>query len=135
MNMESSTTSSASRTTRGGMAQLRELEENLAFMAEEYDKDIYLVEVAYNWRRAEYQDEDGPFPETSEGQKQFLEEVDRIVRNTPNGRGKGIFGWEPAVPPSPIASRGMFDRAGNALPVISVFDRPHGKPTTPSGVQ
>jgi arabinogalactan endo-1,4-beta-galactosidase len=101
----------------------RDLEENLAFMAKEYDKDIFLVEVAYNWRRAEYRDEDGPYPETPEGQKQFLEEVDRIVRNTPGDRGKGIFWWEPAVPPSPIASRGMFDRSGNALPVITVFDR------------
>jgi arabinogalactan endo-1,4-beta-galactosidase len=102
---------------------LDDLRENLAFMAEEYDKDIMLVEVAYNWRPAEYRDRPGPFPETPEGQKQFLEDVDRIVRNTPNNRGKGIFWWEPAVPPGPIASRGMFDRSGNALPVITVFDR------------
>ncbi len=42
----------------------------------------HLVEVAYNWRTAEYRDEPGPFPETPEGQRQFLEEVDRIVRET-----------------------------------------------------
>jgi arabinogalactan endo-1,4-beta-galactosidase len=103
---------------------LDDLRENLVFMAEKYRKDIILVEVAYNWRPAEYRDRPGPFPESPEGQKQFLEEVVRIVRSTPNDRGKGIFWWEPAVPPSPIASRGMFDRSGDALPVLTVFDRP-----------
>jgi arabinogalactan endo-1,4-beta-galactosidase len=93
-------------------------------MAEEYDKDIIVVEAAYNWRRAEYRDKPGPFPETPAGQREFLEQVDAAVRATPNGRGKGVFWWEPAVSPSPIAGRGMFDEAGNALPVIGVFDRP-----------
>jgi arabinogalactan endo-1,4-beta-galactosidase len=103
---------------------LDNLRDNLAFMANEYDKDIILVEVAYNWRPAEYQNEPGPFPETPDGQREFLAEVDRIVRATPHGRGKGIFWWEPAVPHSPIASRGMFDQDGNALPVVTVFDDP-----------
>jgi arabinogalactan endo-1,4-beta-galactosidase len=101
---------------------LENLRDNLAFMANEYKKDIILVEVAYNWCPAEYRKEPGPFPETPEGQRQFLAEVDRIVRATPHGRGKGIFWWEPAVANSPIASRGMFDHDGNVLPVITVFD-------------
>ena len=89
----------------------------------EYKKDIILVEVAYNWRPAEYRNNPAPFPETPEGQRQFLDEVNRIVLNTPHHRGKGIFWWEPAVPGGPIASRGMFDADNNALPVITVFDR------------
>jgi arabinogalactan endo-1,4-beta-galactosidase len=44
------------------------------------------------------------------------------VLETPDGRGKGVFWWEPAVRPGGISSRGMFDDEGNALPVISVFD-------------
>jgi arabinogalactan endo-1,4-beta-galactosidase len=103
----------------GSMADLRE---NLAFMAEEYQKPIILVEVAYNWRRAEYRDKAGPFPETPEGQREFLRQVNDAVRATPHGLGAGVFWWEPAVPPQPIASRGMFDHEGNALPVITVFD-------------
>ena len=59
-------------------------------------------------------------------------EVDRIVRDTPGGRGKGIFWWEPAVAAGPIASRGMFDGAGNALPVITVFDRTCADAAAPS---
>jgi arabinogalactan endo-1,4-beta-galactosidase len=107
---------------------LDDLRENMAFMAETYEKPIMLVEVAYNWRRAEYRDQPGPFPETPEGQREFLRQVDAVVRSTPHGRGAGVFWWEPAVPPQPISSRGMFDEDFNALPVITVFDRPADEP-------
>lgn len=101
---------------------LLDLRENLIFMANTYDKDIILVEVAYNWRPAEYEGKPAPFPETPEGQRQFLDEVHRLVLNTPHNRGKGIFWWEPAVMGG-LRRRGMFDDEGNALPVITVFDR------------
>jgi arabinogalactan endo-1,4-beta-galactosidase len=101
---------------------LLDLRENLYFMANEYQKDIILVEVAYNWRPAEYKGRSAPFPETPEGQRQFLDEVNRIVLATPHNRGKGIFWWEPAVA-SGRNARGMFDDGGNALPVITVFDK------------
>jgi arabinogalactan endo-1,4-beta-galactosidase len=105
---------------------LEDLRENLAFAANAYGKDIIVVETAYNWRPArESGGRAGPFPETPEGQRNFLDEVTRIVMNTPNGRGKGIFWWEPAavnrgnIP----SSRGFFDEDGNSLPVLSVFDK------------
>jgi arabinogalactan endo-1,4-beta-galactosidase len=100
---------------------LQDLRENLAFMANEYRKDIIVVEAAYNWRPAEYRNKEAPFPETPEGQKQFLEQVNRAVLETPHGLGKGVFWWEPAVT-GPLRSRGFFDDDGNALPVITVFD-------------
>jgi arabinogalactan endo-1,4-beta-galactosidase len=102
---------------------LNDLRENMIFMAQEYKKDIYVVEAAYNWRPAEYTKKPGPFAESPEGQKQFLEEVNRVVQETPGGLGKGVFWWEPAVAGGPIYSRGMFDDDGNALPVITVFDK------------
>lgn len=101
---------------------LLDLRENLIFMAETYRKDIILVEVAYNWRPAEYCHKPAPFPETPEGQRQFLQEVHRLVLATPHNRGKGVFWWEPAVA-GPLGRRGMFDDDGNALPVIGVFDK------------
>jgi arabinogalactan endo-1,4-beta-galactosidase len=101
---------------------LLDLRENLIFMANAYDKDIILVEVAYNWRPSEYRRKLAPFPETPEGQAQFLDEVQRLVLSTPNHRGIGIFWWEPAVTGG-LRSRGMFDDDGNALPVVSIFDR------------
>jgi arabinogalactan endo-1,4-beta-galactosidase len=101
---------------------LKDLRKNLHFMAKRYKKDIFVVETAYNWKPAEYINKPAPFPETPEGQKRFLEQVNRVVRKTPHGLGKGIFWWEPAVPPGPLTSRSFFDDNGNALPVIGVFD-------------
>ena len=101
---------------------LLDLRDNLAFMAETYGKDIILVEVAYNWRPGEYRDWPAPFPETAEGQRAFLDEVNRIVLATPHGRGKGVFWWEPAVATG-LRRRGMFDDDGNALPSLSVYDK------------
>jgi arabinogalactan endo-1,4-beta-galactosidase len=101
---------------------LLELRDNLAFMAETYRKAIILVEVAYNWRPTEYRTHPAPFPETPEGQREFLAEVQRAVLATPHGLGQGVFWWEPAVAPGRLRSRGMFDDDGNALPVIGVFD-------------
>jgi arabinogalactan endo-1,4-beta-galactosidase len=101
---------------------LNELHANLSFMAAEYQKDIIVVETAYNWKPAEYVGKDAPFPESPEGQRQFLDELNRVVMQTPNGRGKGIFWWEPAVS-GRLSSRGYFDDQHNALPVLGVFDR------------
>jgi arabinogalactan endo-1,4-beta-galactosidase len=101
---------------------LLDLRENLAFMARTYRKDIILVEVAYCWRPTEYTQRSGPFAETPEGQREFLEEVNRLVLNMPDHRGIGLFWWEPAVT-GRLRSRGMFDDEGNALPVLNVFDR------------
>ena len=101
---------------------LNDLRENLIFMATEYQKDIMVVETAYNWKPAEYRNKPGPFPETPEGQKEFLDELNRVVQAAPNGRGIGVFWWEPAVMGG-TASRGFFDENYNVLPVITVFDK------------
>jgi arabinogalactan endo-1,4-beta-galactosidase len=100
---------------------LLDLRENLIFMANEYQKDIILVEVAYNCEPAEYRSKPAPFPETPEGQRHFLDEVHRLVLDTPHNRGKGVFWWEPATGRG--GRRTMFDKDGNAMPVITVFDK------------
>ena len=106
---------------------LLDLRENLNFMATNYHKDIIVVEAAYNWKPTEYKDGGAPFPETPEGQRQFLDEVNRIVLATPEGRGKGVFWWEPAM--ARRNNRAMFGDDNNALPVIGVFDKfAKGKP-------
>jgi arabinogalactan endo-1,4-beta-galactosidase len=103
---------------------LLDLRENLHFMATQYARDIILVEVAYNCRPAEYakKGKPGPFPETPEGQREFLEEVQRIALGVAGNRVKGIFWWEPAVVGG-LERRGFFDPNRNALPVITVFDK------------
>ncbi len=99
------------------------LRENLAFMTERYRKPIIVVEAAYTWRPTEYLNAPAPFPESPEGQRDFLDAVHQAVLDTPHGLGRGVFWWEPAVAGGGLRARGMFDDAGNALPVINVFDR------------
>ena len=101
---------------------LMDLRRNLDFMATTYKKDIMLAEIAYNWRPGEYTRKPGPFPESPEGQRDFVNEVMRTCLATPNHACKGIFWWEPAVQ-GPLRRRGMFGDDGNALPVVSVFDK------------
>lgn len=95
---------------------LRNLADNFAFMGGKYAKDIILVEVAYTTLA----DGTSPFPMTNEGQADFLDSVDRIVRAAPNGRGKGVMWWEPTAS---SGSRNLFDGSGNAKPAMKVFDK------------
>jgi arabinogalactan endo-1,4-beta-galactosidase len=102
---------------------LTDLKANLAFAAREYGKDIIIVETAYHWHpNGETKGHPQPFPETPEGQRDFLDELTRVVMDTPEGHGKGVFWWEPAVSGN-LGSRGFFDNDGVAMPVLSVFDK------------
>lgn len=103
---------------------LNDLRANLEFMARTYPQDIVVVETAYHWQPSAeaYLKKPGPFPESPDGQRQFLDELNRVVMQTPHGRGRGVFWWEPAVT-GPLTSRGYFDEKHDALPVIGVFDR------------
>jgi arabinogalactan endo-1,4-beta-galactosidase len=106
---------------------LTDLRDNLAFTAQEYGKDIIVVETAYYWHtNRETAARPEPFPETPDGQRQFLEELTRTVMAAPDDRGKGVFWWEPAVTGG-LGGRGFFDNDGRALPVLGAFD-PFTKP-------
>lgn len=100
---------------------LGDLKDNLAFMAHTYHKPIVVVETAYSWKPDNYVNKKGPFPETPEGQRDFLRAVADAVAKTPGGLGRGVFWWEPAVR-GPLERRGLFDDQGEALPAMDVFD-------------
>jgi arabinogalactan endo-1,4-beta-galactosidase len=101
---------------------LNDLRANLEYMAATYEKNVIVVETAYNWQPGNYVNKAAPFPETPEGQRAFLDELNRVVMGTPHGRGKGVFWWEPAVQ-GRLAIRGFFDERHDSLPVLTVFDR------------
>jgi arabinogalactan endo-1,4-beta-galactosidase len=108
---------------------LMDLKANLAFTASTYHKDIILVETGYYYTKnnsSHFDITPGPFPETREGQAQWLEAVNRIVMETPEGRGKGVFWWEPAGDRG-LVTRGYFDPEGNAQPILNVF-HPYTRP-------
>ncbi|HVT87296.1 MAG TPA: glycosyl hydrolase 53 family protein [Tepidisphaeraceae bacterium] len=102
---------------------LVDLKANFAFAATTYGKDVYLVETGYYYAPSRYfSAQPGPFPETPEGQAQWLDEVNRIVMDTPNGRGKGVFWWEPAGGQG-LMQRGYFDPEGTPQPILNVFHK------------
>jgi arabinogalactan endo-1,4-beta-galactosidase len=101
---------------------LLDLRANMIFMAEQYKKPVMLVEVAYCSSPTEYRNKKAPFPETPEGQREFLDEVNRVVLATPGNLGAGVFWWEPATMGG-RSTRDYFDESGNVLPVITVFDK------------
>jgi arabinogalactan endo-1,4-beta-galactosidase len=47
----------------------------------------------------------------------------KVVKETPNGLGKGVFWWEPMAEGA-IAKRAMFNDQHEALPAVKVFDPP-----------
>lgn len=98
---------------------LLDLRDNLRFTANEYGRDIIVVETGYYWRPGQFfREQPGPFQETPEGQRQWLEAVNNIVMNAPKGLGKGVFWWEPMFP-----GRGYFDNDGDVLPIIHAFEK------------
>ncbi|HWD21224.1 MAG TPA: glycosyl hydrolase 53 family protein [Verrucomicrobiae bacterium] len=105
---------------------IADLQTNVAFAASHYNKDVIVVETAYYWKpNGETKNRLRPFPETPEGQRDFLAAVADAVRQAPEHHGKGVFWWEPAVT-GRLAARGFFDENGNSLPALTVFDNPAG---------
>ena len=103
---------------------LQDLRRNLQFMSKTYHKDIVIAETAYDWRTGEnFGSKKKPFPETPEGQRDFLQALAKVAFDTPNSNCIGLFWWEPMAA-GPIAKRALFDDDHNALPAIHVFDPP-----------
>ncbi len=85
---------------------LGELQTNLNDVAGRYGKDVFVAETAYPFRLGS---EDGHadiigqqsqlvsgYAATPEGQAAWLEDICSVVASVPNGRGLGVFYWEPA---------------------------------------
>jgi arabinogalactan endo-1,4-beta-galactosidase len=114
---------------------LTDLRDNLAFMARTYHKPIVVIETAYSWRPDNYVNKHAPFPETPQGQLDFLRAVAETVAATPEHLGKGVFWWEPAVS-NDLVRRALFDENGKALPALNAFDacmHPASTPGPPVG--
>jgi arabinogalactan endo-1,4-beta-galactosidase len=100
--------------------------------AKAYGKPIVIAETAYpfaNSHNLEGRRKSFAWPLTPAGQKQYLEALLQIVRETPNGLGAGVLYWYPeSVPPKHSGERmwnngdaAMFDHDGKALPVFDAF--------------
>jgi arabinogalactan endo-1,4-beta-galactosidase len=93
-------------------------------------KDVVLAETSYPWK--ELPDKVGlptlRWPQTPEGQKQYLTDLKATLKAAPGGHGKGFIYWYPEAIPSPgwphIWRQGyeaLFDQSGAALPALSGY--------------
>ena len=75
------------------------------------------------------------YPATVAGQADFLRDIREVVQNVPDGRGLGVFYWEPAWIPVEGAgwrsgegnaweNQALFDFEGNALDSLSALGAP-----------
>jgi arabinogalactan endo-1,4-beta-galactosidase len=120
---------------------LEDFSANLRDLAVRYGKPIVAVEVAYPWTMSP--PDDNPlifnkeewiypgFPPTVDGQRRWLLELMRRIREVPDGLGLGLYYWEPCwIPSKPSWSVGhennwanltLFDFKGNKLPSLDAF--------------
>jgi arabinogalactan endo-1,4-beta-galactosidase len=122
----------------GTLSQLRT---NANDLAARYDKDVAIAETQYGWTM-DNGDQLGNFlwqdsqlvpgyPATPNGQLGFLSDLQSIVAAIPEGRGAGVFYWQPEWIPgvgwapgegTPNDNLTLFDFTGHALPSISFTD-------------
>jgi arabinogalactan endo-1,4-beta-galactosidase len=126
---------------------LAALQANLNDVAARYGKPVVVAETAYGFTLAAKDAEPnifnaslqqaGGYPATPQGQASMLHDIFNVVRSVPNGRGLGVFYWEPtwtAVPgngwdpTNPSSGDGwenqaLFDYSSRALPAMSVFSQ------------
>jgi arabinogalactan endo-1,4-beta-galactosidase len=111
------------------------LRDNLRETIHRYHKDVMVVETAYPSRDTHPSAAAAKnmiWPMTPEGQKEFLADVIRTVKEAPEGRGIGVNYWHPEATYVPNAAgwRGrpdansLFDAKGNALPAMNVLQMP-----------
>ncbi|WP_299998312.1 arabinogalactan endo-beta-1,4-galactanase [uncultured Cedecea sp.] len=130
------------------------LKANMDDISKRYNKDVIVVEAAYGYSLencdnaensfTEKEAKDGGYPGTVQGQANFIHDLIQAVIDVPDGRGKGIFYWEPTwiVAPgntwaTPVGmeyiedhwktgnareNQALFDCKGKALPSIKVFN-------------
>ncbi len=122
---------------------LDDLESNMKDISERYHKDVVIAETAY---AATLNDKDGftnlfdkneqnlgGYKATVQGQATAIRNIMEAVAQVPNGRGLGIFYWEPDWIPVEGAgwktgegnaweNQALFSFKGEALPSMNVFN-------------
>jgi arabinogalactan endo-1,4-beta-galactosidase len=113
---------------------LDNLRDNLRETINAYHKDVMVVETAYDSRgrpRSAAAAKNQVWTLTPEGQKQFLADLVRTVKDAPDGRGIGVNYWAPEGTYSTNSAggrrgrgpgpRSLFDNRGYPLPAMYVL--------------
>ncbi|MCY3017602.1 MAG: glycosyl hydrolase 53 family protein [Planctomycetota bacterium] len=100
---------------------------------ERYGKPVMVVETGFPWIEKDANGKTlkpivGIAP-GKEGQVTFVEELAKVVKGVPGGKGLGVCWWAAEFQPMPgtnlggFDGRSFFDFEGNALPVLDAFGR------------
>ena len=124
---------------------LDNLRDNLRETINAYHKDVMVVETAYDSRgrtRSAAAAKNQVWTLTPEGQKQFLADLIRTVKDAPDGRGVGVNYWAPegTYSTNSVAGRrgrgpgprSFFDNRGYPLPAMYVLGLQPMPPTPPA---
>lgn len=106
------------------------LKQNLADAIQITGKDVILAETSYPWK--ELPDKKGlatlRWPQTPDGQKQYLHDLTETLRAAPGHHGIGFIYWYPEAIPTPgikaVWRQGyeaLFDQSGGALPAVNSY--------------
>ncbi|MGH7490983.1 MAG: glycoside hydrolase family 53 protein [bacterium] len=119
-----------------------DLKRNLHDLASRYPHDLVIVETGYPWtlewtQRGGFDRDRNIFGRQSDlhpgysasvaGQKAFLQDLFRIIKEVPNQKGKGLFYWEPEwISVAGLGSHwenvALFDFNGEALESLQAFE-------------
>lgn len=120
---------------------MEKLLENMNDISSRYNKDVIVAETSIGYTLenlgckgtvyGKNEEKATGYPATKEGQKNFLKDLIATVKGVKDGRGAGVFYWEPAWLPIPdctwgskVGCRYMHDEveAGNAMANQALFD-------------
>jgi len=110
----------------GSGATLANLKSTLNTMISKYGKDIVVAETDWPINCPGVSLSEKNIPISPSGQVTWVDDINAIVNSLPNGRGKGIFYWEPgwisnANLGSGCVSNLLFNSTGAALPSVNMF--------------
>jgi arabinogalactan endo-1,4-beta-galactosidase len=101
------------------------LKQNMDDVIETCNKDVIIAETSYPWRTLNMRDNPAMrWPETVDGQKQFVGDLTGEIKSVSQHRGLGFIWWYPEA--IPVAGLGiwrngheaLFDEHGNILPTF-----------------
>jgi len=109
-----------------------DIKSSMEQLIKDYNKPIMIVETAYAWRRSEHgfiDDEQlriGGLPASPVSQRQNLELIMHLLAELPDGKGCGIYYWEPLCVPHPNRggwdeNMGILDENGRAMEAILAY--------------
>jgi len=122
--------------------KIDDLSGNMAVLATRYQKEMIVAEIAYAWTADDADgfpnsfgpglDRQGGYRATPQGQASAIADIIAAAAGAPDGKGIGVFYWEPDWIPFPGVgwrtgegnnweNQALFDFAGRALPSLKVF--------------